>query len=383
MSNDRTITFYHALLVCGAAPSIGCGSRAKPLLLDLEQHAAIKEAWLNRKGTMVAIVWRGHALTEDVSNPIFEKHEIRYTERGEDQRVAGSFLPGRGWLRGAEVDRLSLEEAQEIAQTSVAMAAKNRLISAEESGHIESDIEAYFRSELLKFRTKQELLHDIGTKFPESILRIFEKHIGKARTAEVRSGGYDNPFNRADKAKTSSCCSFDPLAAKTPVEKLAICPLCGEKGRRVKSITLQSLLKPEALVRFNESVHHFCSNPGCDAVYFSGREIAPFLKSDLTVRVGIKEDTAPRHVCYCFNHTIEEIEEQLRCSGKITVLEDIKTRMKIACWCETKSPQGSCCVATVTKCVQAVIADQARAAHAGLVKDCASPTQIEVPRSYK
>lgn len=202
MSNDQTITFYDAPLVCGAAPSIGCGSRAKPLLLELEQHAAIKEAWLNRTGTIVAIVWRDQALNEDVSNPIFERHEIQYTERGDDQRVAGSFLPERGWLRGAEVDRLSLEEAREIAETSVASAAKKRLISAEESAHIKSDIEAHFRAELLKLRTKQELLEDIETNFPEAILRIYEKHIGMARTAEVRARGFDNPFNRADREKT-------------------------------------------------------------------------------------------------------------------------------------------------------------------------------------
>jgi hypothetical protein len=186
----------------------------------------------------------------------------------------------------------------------------------------------------------------------------------------------------------SDCCSSDPLAsAKTRGAKLAICPSCGEKGKPVKSITLQSLLKAEALSRFDGGVHHFCSNPGCDAVYFSGQGIAPFLKGDLTVRVGIKEDTAPRHVCYCFNHTIEEIEEQLRSSGKITVLEDIKTRMKVACWCETKSPQGSCCLATVTKCMQAVTAAQSRASAAvavdpSLVKDCcASPAQWNTTES--
>jgi hypothetical protein len=53
------ITFYDVPLVCGAAPAIGCGSRAKPLLMDLEQRTAIKEAWLNRAGTIVAIVWSG------------------------------------------------------------------------------------------------------------------------------------------------------------------------------------------------------------------------------------------------------------------------------------------------------------------------------------
>jgi len=202
MSNDQTITFYDALLVCGAAPSIGCGSRAKPLLLDLEQHPAVKEAWLNRTGTAVAIVWRDLALTEDVSNPIFEKHGIEYAERGD----AGSFLPEQGWLRGAEVDRLSLEEAQEITESSVAAAAEKRLISTEESVHIKSDIEAYFRDELLKLRTKEQLERYIRAKFLEAIFRIYEKHIGAARTAEVRARGFDNPFNRADREKTASCC---------------------------------------------------------------------------------------------------------------------------------------------------------------------------------
>jgi len=52
-TNDEIVTFYDVPLVCGAAPAIGCGSRAKPLLMDLEQRTAIKEAWLNRAGTIV------------------------------------------------------------------------------------------------------------------------------------------------------------------------------------------------------------------------------------------------------------------------------------------------------------------------------------------
>jgi hypothetical protein len=206
MSNDESITFYDVPLVCGAAPSIGCGSRAKPLLIELEQHIAIKEAWLNRTGTTLAIVWRDRELTEEVGKPIFESHEIQYTERVDDKRAAESLLVERGWLRGAEVDRLSLEEAREIADASVASAAKKGLILALESAHIKSDIEAHFREELLKFRTKQELLQDIGTKFPQAILNIYKKHIGVERTTEVRARGFENPFNREDRVEASSCC---------------------------------------------------------------------------------------------------------------------------------------------------------------------------------
>jgi len=105
-TNQETIAFYDEPLVCGAAPSIGCGSRAKPLLVDLEQQAPIREAWLNRAGTIVAIVWRDQARMEEVGKPIFERHEIEYTERRDDKQTTGSFRMEGSWLRGAEVDRL-------------------------------------------------------------------------------------------------------------------------------------------------------------------------------------------------------------------------------------------------------------------------------------
>ena len=205
-ANMQIVTFYDVPLVCGAAPAIGCGSRAKPLLIDLEQQRAIKEAWLNRTGTILGIVSTGPVFTEEVAKPVFERHEIQYRERRDDSQTAGSFRMKGSWLRSAEVDRLSLEEAREIAETSVASAAKKRLVSAEESAHIKSDIEAHFREELVNFRTKQELLQDIGTKFPEAILNIYEKHIGMERTAEVQARGLENPFSRADREETSSCC---------------------------------------------------------------------------------------------------------------------------------------------------------------------------------
>jgi hypothetical protein len=200
------ITFYDVPLVCGAAPAIGCGSRAKPLLMDLEQRIAIKEAWLNRAGTIVAIVWSGPARTEEVAKPVFERHEIPYTERRDDKQTTGSFRSEGRWFRGAEVDRLSLEEAQEIAETSVSAAARERLVSVEEAAQIKSDIEVYFREELVRLRTKQELLQDTRSKFQQAVLNIYEKHVGVERTAEVQARGIQNPFIRADREETLSCC---------------------------------------------------------------------------------------------------------------------------------------------------------------------------------
>ena len=132
-----------------------------------------------------------------------------------------------------------------------------------------------------------------------------------------------------------------------------VCPQCGAPGSSVKPVTLKSLLKPDASAQTGLASWRFCPSENCDVVYFAETGGQQFNKSDLMVRVGIKETAAPRHVCYCFNHTIEEIEEQVRLTGETTVLEDIKTRMKEVCWCETKSPIGSCCLATVTKYVKA------------------------------
>ncbi len=205
-ANKEIITFYDVPLVCDAAPAIGCGSRAKPLLMDLEQRSAIKEAWLNRAGTIVAIVWSGTARSGEVAIAVFERHEIQYRERRNDKQTTGSFRSEGRWLRGAEVDRLSLEEAQEIAETSVSAAARERLVSVEEAAQIKSGIEAYFREELVRLRTKQELLQDTQGKFPQAVLNIYEKHVGVERTAEVQARGIQNPFIRADRQETSSCC---------------------------------------------------------------------------------------------------------------------------------------------------------------------------------
>ena len=132
------------------------------------------------------------------------------------------------------------------------------------------------------------------------------------------------------------------------------CPKCGEKGKGVKTQTLQSLLKPGDQLRIGTVRYRFCGSMDCDVVYFGeGMEAPIFSKDSVTVRVGIKERTSPRPVCYCFGHSVESIEEVLRLTGKSTAVDDIKSRMKTACWCETKSPMGSCCLAVVSKAVKA------------------------------
>ncbi len=134
------------------------------------------------------------------------------------------------------------------------------------------------------------------------------------------------------------------------------CPNCGNKGNRVKRITLDSLLRDDAKSRIVDTQYYFCDSPECDIVYFSEAG-STFVKDDLTVRIGVKEKpgSGPRLVCYCFDHTIEEIEEEVKGTGGSTALDDIKTRMKDGCFCETVSPMGGCCLGTVSKYIKAAV----------------------------
>src|SRR5947199_2395349 len=113
---DR-ISVFKVPLVCPAAPQIGCGSASKPILLDLEKQPGVLEAWLNRAGTRIAVVWKTDSDTETRRNVATDLQEDRATEldgKLRDETVA-DFLSGRGWYRGADVDRLSEEEAGVIA----------------------------------------------------------------------------------------------------------------------------------------------------------------------------------------------------------------------------------------------------------------------------
>ncbi len=144
-------------------------------------------------------------------------------------------------------------------------------------------------------------------------------------------------------------------AIKTEPERkqTARCPSCCKEGSAVKAATLRSLIGKERQGRITVNHYFFCGSHGCDIVYFTEDGSRAFYKEDLTVRVGVKESKAPRPICYCFNHTVEGIFDEIKQTGKSTVIDDITSRMKKdGCFCETKNPQGSCCLKTVKQIVK-------------------------------
>ena len=193
------VLFYDVPLVCGAAPDIGCGSRAKPVFIDLERQPNIKEAWLNRSGTVIAVVG-GPSVTDrqqivDIAEPIFKNHDLEVRFIGETKCLDSlmSDFHGDGppagragkWYRGVDVDQLSIEEAGRLAEKAVKFAREGNLISEGESKAIKADVEAYMKTELVKVRTLTEL-EEADERWHADVYGIYQKHIGTKRAGEIR-----------------------------------------------------------------------------------------------------------------------------------------------------------------------------------------------------
>lgn len=135
-----------------------------------------------------------------------------------------------------------------------------------------------------------------------------------------------------------------------------LCPVAGKPGRRVSTVTVRSLIREEQLPEVGEREWYFCDLPECEVVYFATDGMT-LLKDALRVRVGVKESTAPRPVCYCFGHTVEGIRDESGRTGRCTVLASIAARVKAQeCRCEVMNPKGTCCLGDVKKAVDEALA---------------------------
>lgn len=156
------ISFYKVPLVCNAAPTIGCGSRSKPVLMDLEKSENVKEAWLNRAGTVIAIVWQNDTdlkVQRSVITEIFGTHKVNASELLMDDYAnnMASFSEGEGWHQGSDVNALSKEEAGIIAeQIMESIRAKTSLNIADEH-QLRERITATFYDFFLNYQSLEEL----------------------------------------------------------------------------------------------------------------------------------------------------------------------------------------------------------------------------------
>ena len=141
------------------------------------------------------------------------------------------------------------------------------------------------------------------------------------------------------------------VTATSAHQSVLHCPECGRAGSRVARKTLANLLRDEPRTRIGDEAYSVCSTPGCGIVYFddSGSTIE---EDELRVPFGLKGGPRPRTVCYCFDHTIEDIDAEIERSGRSTVVERIQGEMKThGCRCETMNPLGACCLRSVSAIV--------------------------------
>ncbi len=174
ISPDR-VSFYEVPLVCPAAPEIGCGSRSKPILLQLEKEQAVAEAWLNRPGTVIAVVWKSDTKQKQRSatfEAVSKKEELKASRlKGSARRKAlKDFSDRQQWHRGSDVDRLSEEEAGIIAARLVRRIQGKISVSEEKAKTIRTEFANVFKR---RFTGPQ----DENENTEEGLLGVLASHL--------------------------------------------------------------------------------------------------------------------------------------------------------------------------------------------------------------
>jgi len=182
-SPDR-VSFFKVPWKCPAAPEIGCGSLTKPILLKLERAPGISEAWLNRSGTVLAVVSAESsesASPADAIRALLEKKGAKATvlEGAAREQELKSFGMRDGWYRGAEVDKLSIEESGIIAARLVRRTEARVAVPADKAEALKTG----FADALQKQFTRGAPKSERETLRNEELLKVARAHLDAAGVA--------------------------------------------------------------------------------------------------------------------------------------------------------------------------------------------------------
>lgn len=149
----------------------------------------------------------------------------------------------------------------------------------------------------------------------------------------------------------SDCCSVQESVRETPL--VMNCPVSGTRSKQVAVLTVKSLVR-HLPFGMPSTQYYFCDAPGCDVVYFPLHpEALTFRREDLLVRIGAKETEDSSPVCYCFGITRDQIQKEIRKTGKSAAAERVKAEVKAdRCACEVKNPSGKCCLGDIARTVK-------------------------------
>lgn len=116
-ASSANLTFFRVALVCEAAPHIGCGPIARPVLEDVERHPGVQEVRLNRNGTILGVLWKSTSADPRRIIDALARHGLAGTEldSGERRLALAAFASGGGWYTAKQLRQLGDEEAGVIA----------------------------------------------------------------------------------------------------------------------------------------------------------------------------------------------------------------------------------------------------------------------------
>lgn len=180
----KRVSFYEVPLVCPAVPEIGCGSMARPLLLELESSGTVAEAWLNRTGTILAVVWTEHSTRSQRAHSIkaaFKSRDwvVKEVTGKPKLEVLEAFRSERGWYHGADVDRLSAEEAGVNAAKWIGRIRQNIVLTDAAAKALQDEFSRTIlhklAGEITREQAKIEMLGACRQQLPAEDLVILEK----------------------------------------------------------------------------------------------------------------------------------------------------------------------------------------------------------------
>jgi len=193
--SKKRLSVYQTDLICPAARHIGCGSAAKPLLLELERDAHVDEAWLNRAGTVVAVVWKEPRTTKkrtEIIQSVFKEQNVRELKGEAREQALKGFLSGNGWYRGAAVDRLSEEEAVIMAARLVRKMRALISVPEEKASALQQAFTAVLARKLTNGATQDpsethaEILKICRQHFDEKEIAVLQQAYDKGTFSHLR-----------------------------------------------------------------------------------------------------------------------------------------------------------------------------------------------------
>jgi len=148
------------------------------------------------------------------------------------------------------------------------------------------------------------------------------------------------------------CCFETTNTPSLPAR--AACPTNQQVGKAVDSLTLKALLAIPLTAVSSIQDYRFCAAPDCPTVYYrvDGQQV--FDEAALRELVYQKHSQDDNTlVCYCFQHTVNDIRAEIKRTGKSTAVERITAGIRAGqCACDIRNPQGECCLGNVREVVR-------------------------------